>query len=231
MTRGIGAVPWLQAILPDWSTVIIAGLTQLGATWLLGTLIIGLYWRRPADRSAIAGLVGVWLTGIGIYLGLKAIFGLPRPTQVLIQPATLGQLPYELIIAGSEHGFPSGHATNATLVYGGLAGLGILNSWRRRWQGVGSALVIGTVALSRVALGVHYLVDVVAGVILGGIILLVVTGLRRHSKFPPTTAFAAATVAGGSAALIAPTTKAVGVMVTGAVATIGGRWARTRWRR
>lgn len=59
------------------------------------------------------------------------------------------------------HSFPSGHAARAFLIafLGGLLGPGWLVPWLVVWAPL--------VALARVAMGVHYLSDVVAGAIIG----------------------------------------------------------------
>ena len=66
--------------------------------------------------------------------------------------------------------FPSGHAMNSAVVYGAI--LVVLwqpmRTWRRRVTllGLFTGLVVG-IAASRVVLTVHYVSDVVAGVVLG----------------------------------------------------------------
>ncbi len=67
------------------------------------------------------------------------------------------------------HSFPSGHATRAALL-ASLA-IGLLPTWLAILLGVWAPLVI----LARVAMGVHYLSDVLAGSLLG--IILGITGL------------------------------------------------------
>ncbi len=59
------------------------------------------------------------------------------------------------------HSFPSGHAARAAML--AVLGIGLGPTW------FGLALVLWAplVSLARVAMGVHYLSDVVAGVILG----------------------------------------------------------------
>ena len=61
------------------------------------------------------------------------------------------------------HSFPSGHAARATLIAVLAIGLG---PW---WLAILLCLWMPLVSLARVAMGVHYLSDVVAGAVLGGI--------------------------------------------------------------
>jgi membrane-associated phospholipid phosphatase len=66
--------------------------------------------------------------------------------------------------------FPSGHAFTATALYGALL-LCFLPVIARRWRGwaIGFYVVlVSAIAFSRLALGVHFVTDVVGGIVLGG---------------------------------------------------------------
>jgi undecaprenyl-diphosphatase len=71
----------------------------------------------------------------------------------------------------TAHGksFPSGHAMSSTFTYGALL-LVFLPVIARRYRPVivgGAALLVAAICFSRLALGVHYISDVVGGVVLG----------------------------------------------------------------
>lgn len=66
------------------------------------------------------------------------------------------------------HSFPSGHAARATLLAVLALGLG------PGWFGVALAIWAPLVSLARVAMGLHYVSDVVAGSLLGLILGLIV---------------------------------------------------------
>jgi membrane-associated phospholipid phosphatase len=83
---------------------------------------------------------------------------------------------YETEVTADGFGFPSGHATAATIVWGSLAWWLDVGTKRRRI--VGAAVVVALVALSRIALGVHYVTDVVAGIGVGLAYLLAIAGIR-----------------------------------------------------
>jgi len=70
------------------------------------------------------------------------------------------------------HSFPSGHAVRATLIAVLVIGLG---PW---WLAILLCLWMPLVSLARVAMGVHYLSDVVAGAVMGGIAGVVVLLVR-----------------------------------------------------
>lgn len=84
------------------------------------------------------------------------------------------------------YSFPSGHTIAATLLYGSLLVLLLPALKNRRHQAVAILLalfMIASVAFSRVALGAHYLTDVLAAMILGSgwifLIWLGVEGIKR----------------------------------------------------
>lgn len=191
VTRGIGGVEFAGS-LPD--AVVAAGglLTQLGDTWFLLLAIGALYWRARGGTapsltaSPLRDCLLLLALVVGSYAAaatLKSVFALPRPpgagTAVLpawLPPATAPV--YESLVTADGYGFPSGHATAATAVYGGAAVLLRAGTARLRYAAAGA--VVTVVALSRLVIGVHYLVDVVAGVFVGLGVLAVLLALVRR---------------------------------------------------
>lgn len=102
--------------------------------------------------------VTVLLTGVAASFFLKELIMLPRPE-------------YALISLGS-YGFPSTHATIATII--SLGGIWFIYHWKhlpyRRMMM--HLLIIGWViiCLSRILLGVHGVSDVLSGILLGSVI-------------------------------------------------------------
>jgi membrane-associated phospholipid phosphatase len=199
MTRGVGEFA-IQEFIPEWGAVAVAVLTQLGDLWFLGLLLGVLYWTRPDRQDEIAVVGATLLTGIGLYRGFKELFALPRPNEPPVATAwfpDLLQPLWESIVAPASYGFPSGHATSATIVYVGLAAVLTVGARRRRFAVAG--LLVGVVSLSRILLGVHYLVDVVAGTALG--LCLVALGVWALQTQRLTALFALAVLAAGFAVL------------------------------
>jgi len=84
--------------------------------------------------------------------------------------------PLDGILIEQSYSFPSGHATIAVSLYGFLVYLLTRNALTRSaqfsWMLIG-LLVIFAIGFSRIVLGVHYLSDVLAGYLVGGIWLTV----------------------------------------------------------
>ena len=216
MSRAVGLTDLLTA-LPDAVVVAFAILTQLGDFWFVFSVCALAYWLGPytprvgagLTRERAAMLVALLVTAIALTVSLKAAFGLPRPVgagvapESALVPAGLRGV-YQSMATGDGYGFPSGHATVATLVWGGLAWAVRVGTRTQRVAVAGS--VIGVVALSRLVLGVHFAVDVLAGALVAGAVLWVaVSQLRTPVRV---FALAAAVALGGLA--VAGLTRDIG---------------------
>ncbi|HXH87742.1 MAG TPA: phosphatase PAP2 family protein [Gaiellaceae bacterium] len=133
---------------------IFEGLTyagSFGAIWLVLSLAIaGFSWRRPWLLARVGATILVAESVSGL---LKERLGRDRPPLNDPDPATLVELPH-------TSSFPSGHATVAFACATALA----LAVPRLRWPLFTLAALI---AFSRVYVGVHYPLDVLAGAVLG----------------------------------------------------------------
>lgn len=118
--------------------------------WLLGLLLV--LWLAAQDwkNIATAMIVGILLTAV-VVLGIKFVVRRQRPE------GEWGQL-YRRT---DPHSFPSGHAARAVML--AVVGFGLGPGW----FGVLLLIWAPLVGLARVATGLHYISDVVAGWILG----------------------------------------------------------------
>lgn len=134
-----GAFWRLLSVLGDWPTVL--------------ALLLALSWRRPDKLPAL--LVGC---GVGVFLAivLKAGFAVPRPPLAL--PPGSVQLLDDLPGNGS---FPSGHAMASATLASFLYYSGVLR------RGALLTAAVALVMLSRLAIGVHWPLDVTVGALLG----------------------------------------------------------------
>ncbi|HEX2046794.1 MAG TPA: phosphatase PAP2 family protein [Acidimicrobiales bacterium] len=113
-------------------------------------------WRRGHPRLAVF-LVVTTLGGGLLDTLVKEAVGRPRPP--LVDP----------VATARGKSFPSGHAMSSTVVYGSLL-LVFLPAIGRRYRPVvvaGAAVLVGAIGFSRLALGVHYITDVIGGIVLG----------------------------------------------------------------
>lgn len=147
---------WILDFRHDALTPLFLGLTFLGdVLFFLVFLSLG-YWlgrRETFYRLTLLLVVSGLLNAT-----LKGIFQVPRPDAI----------PH--LIEASGWSFPSGHAQLAATLWPAFA-------WelRRRWAWIAAALLVVGIAASRVYLGVHTPVDVLAGIAVG---LLVVSAAR-----------------------------------------------------
>lgn len=133
--------------------------SDLGKPVLL-TLLAGgaAFYAISRDRLRLA--VFVIVTGLGggfVNSAIKILVARPRP-----------DLAAAFAHAGGKS-FPSGHAMSSTVIYGVLllVLLPLVPRRGRPYALAGTVLLVLAIAASRVALGVHYLSDVVAGLVLG----------------------------------------------------------------
>lgn len=175
MVRDFGIVDGVVGLSPT-AVVALMAITILGSGVVIASGLGVLYLRGPLPRARVEAVGLLWLLGWGLRTILKHGFQLPRPS---VEPAPLagdvGLLP-TLIVDAHGFAFPSGHATNATIVFLGLAWA----SGRRRAYPV-AAVAAGAVALSRVGLGVHYTGDVLGGIGLG--LFVVAAGVWLYNRF------------------------------------------------
>jgi membrane-associated phospholipid phosphatase len=224
MSRGVGAIEPIQSAIPDWAGIVVAILTQLADGWFIVTLLGVLYWTQKDERDELLLVGGLIIAGVGLYRSLKYTFERPRPDQPLLDPTVLPsalQPFYEATAHATGYGFPSGHATAGAIVYFGLAVV-LPVSTRRKRLGVATLLVV-TVSVTRVALGVHYLVDVAVGIVLGGTVVLVgIPLLDRLVADRASLVFGSAVALNGGYLVASDGTPTAVLILGGAVGLFGG---------
>jgi membrane-associated phospholipid phosphatase len=229
MNRGVGLTE-LLAELPTVVAVFFAVLTQLGDFWFVSTASVLAYWfgsatprlGRGLTRERAAMVLALLASAAAVSVALKVVFAFPRPPNegMVADGDTLPRLVeafYVSVVTGRGYGFPSGHATTTVLVWGGFAWA--LRVGTRRQRYAVAAAVVAVVSLSRLVIGVHYLVDVVAGAaIAAGVLWLALTQLRTPTRvFAFVTVVAAVGIVAG--ALTRDTAGALGMGVGGLVAS------------
>ena len=153
-----------------------AVLTMVSAWWVKGPLLVAAGWcadlrnRRMFPLVAFAAALS-FAVASGLNVVLKDIVDRSRPPGEIGLDAVVG-------VPGSSS-FPSGHAMTAFAVAAAIA----LLAPRLRWVMLGVASVI---AVSRVYLGVHFWLDVLAGAAFGMAIgALIAVAVRRSAATRP----------------------------------------------
>ncbi|MEU7860443.1 phosphatase PAP2 family protein [Nonomuraea sp. NPDC049141] len=143
---------------PDVTRVLIVW-TDLFGPWPWRIAVIayaGWLLHKGAPRLAIWAVTTVTVGGL-LGLALKIIIARARP-----------HLPDPVALAPGDS-FPSGHAVNVTLGAGVIVLLVLprLPRWGRRVVWAVAWFLVLSVGYTRIALGVHWVSDVVAGIVLG----------------------------------------------------------------
>ncbi|MFW5939014.1 MAG: phosphatase PAP2 family protein [Halolamina sp.] len=225
--------------LPDWVVLLFALLTQLADAWFVFgglTLLYLLADGRIASepRRTGARLIALAICALATTVALKTAFGVHRPagagtaTPPTWLPALFDGV-YASIATGDGFGFPSGHATSSSVVYGGLA-LSLDRLWTKRRRVLAAAGVVATVSLSRLVIGVHHLPDVLAGAVAGTTVLLTVLYVAGDR---PERTFLAAALLGATAlvAAVAFAPDSPDETLKAAIALGAGGGAALAWRR
>jgi hypothetical protein len=160
----------------DWLIGPMNVFTFTGTAEFFLLVMPAIYWcwdSRLGLRVGIAILIS-----IAVNLILKSIFHDPRPywadprVRLLTEPET-------------SFGVPSGHAQTSVVIWGLLAAY-----FKKPWAWLVAVIIVFFTGVSRVYLGVHFPTDVLAGWILGVVILAlflaledgVTAGLNRMSE-------------------------------------------------
>lgn len=91
---------------------------------------------------------------------IKNTLKLPRPNEEIIQPI------YKE--SGGGFGFPSGHSQNSTVLW-----IGLYLIFKKRYLIIISSILIILISISRLYLGLHFLIDVLGGILIGIMIIFI----------------------------------------------------------
>jgi membrane-associated phospholipid phosphatase len=86
---------------------------------------------------------------------------------------------WERLIKASKYGYPSAHTMNAAGFYGLV--LFLSGMWRNLWALLVSFVFLIMIGVSRVKLGIHYILDMIAG--MAGGLFLNLLGIKTYKWF------------------------------------------------
>ncbi len=153
---GIDIVLYFQN-LGTWLTYPMKFFSFLGSENFFLLVAPALYWCIDAS---IGLRFGIYLSlSAGINSIFKIIFHSPRPYWIDRRVMAFS--------TETSFGVPSGHAQNASVVWGSLAA-----SLRKKWVTITALILIFFIGLSRIYLGVHFAGDVLVGWLIGLALLL-----------------------------------------------------------
>jgi membrane-associated phospholipid phosphatase len=143
--------PWIQ-----WPLAIVTTIGVGAAVWYALAMAI---WIR-APQGGAAARAACWRAILAISLSLWLVDGVVKPIAQRDRPFVSGPAPSELAWRPTTSSFPSGHA--ASSASGALA---IARAWPPAL--VPLTVLAALITFSRVGLGMHFVSDVLAGVLLG----------------------------------------------------------------
>lgn len=177
-----GIAIWLRAYMPGWLTTLFSYVTMAGSTPFVAVSVaaIGLaYWRSGRVTEA-AYAIAVPLGGGLLVVVFKELLGRDRPP-VAESLITMPQFP----------SLPSGHSLGALVLAWVVCYLAVRTApaplprprlFALAATGVFAVVLVGA---SRVYLGVHWPTDVVAGWLLGGAWIALLTGVYEAGRLRP----------------------------------------------
>ena len=163
----------IRSAVHSWASPELTGLSlafsRIGSVAVVYslTVIVAAALLLLSDRMAALRLIALMAAAAVVNNGIKVFIARARPE------AFFGVLP-------ESYSFASGHALFSGCFYGFIGTLiasRLPDLWQRAAVLAATAMLVGTIGLSRVYLGVHYPTDVIAGFALAGTLLCVAWAL------------------------------------------------------
>ena len=161
---------WLQSYMGSAGTALASFLTMFGEELVLILVMGFFYWCYDKETGKTLGRV-VCAELVFNPMLKNAVLRL-RP--YMVNPAIKCLKPVDasadlMDLAAQGYSFPSGHSANAVTAYGTIG-----RQYKNTWVRVFAVVIPLLVGVSRFCLGVHYPTDVLAGWLLGLVIIFVV---------------------------------------------------------
>ena len=144
--------------LPGWIISLFHMITNLGSEMFFLLFMPFLYWCVSSVIGLRTGAMLVFSTAT--VNAAKMIFQTPRPYWLDTRVVKY--------VEETSFGVPSGHSAIAASIWGVLAA-----SIKRKWVTILFIVLIFLIGVSRLVMGAHFLIDVLTGWLLGGLLLWV----------------------------------------------------------
>jgi len=164
---GIAVILFLQS-LGDWLIAPMQFFSFLGYEEFFLLIAPGIYWSLNAQLGLRVGLFLMISGNINSFLKLAGLG--PRPYWYDARVRALS--------AETSFGIPSGHAQHAVVVWGTLA-----RHFKRGWAWALAIAIMLLIGVSRLYLGMHFLTDVLAGWLIGAVLLWLFPYLERFALY------------------------------------------------
>ena len=177
-------VEMVTEVTPLWAAIVLLLVGYLGSVYFVAPTVALAYFKGTSWKTAT--WPGIVLGGYGLFATIKSALHIERPPVDPPFPAETFPLVlrplYHLAVQFDTGAFPSGHVLIATVLWGLLVvDLQVRTVWERL---AGAAVVVILIGYSRVALGLHYVDDVVGGVVLGTLFLGLMLFVRQRASTP-----------------------------------------------
>lgn len=162
----VNQIDWIIAFqaMTNWMAEIFRAISRLGDEEFFLFIAPVVYWCFSTRVGLRIGIY-LMLSG-GVNFAIKILFAQPRP--YWLDPRVIA------FHTESSFGFPSGHAQHATVFWGALA-----VSARQPAGLILAGLLIFLIGASRVIVGVHFISDVIAGWVIGILVLFILLSLEK----------------------------------------------------
>lgn len=199
--------------LPLWAAVLALVFSYLGSIYVIVPVTVWVYLKQRTEWADSWPVFVISAYALFVFLKpLSAIErpGVDSPFAEMSLPLIVDQL-HHLAVDFDTESFPSGHAIAATVFYGLLVVDTDIGAWWGRV--IGATVIVIGVYFSRIALGVHYLGDVVGGALIGVTFLVVLLWLRARVQKPTQTLLVIPAVLAIGAALAGRPIDGVGLLI------------------
>lgn len=155
----VSLIQWLQANMGPVGEAMAKGISFIGSDTvmvLMVMVILFCYKKEAGKRCAyIIALGGLWFPMIkNIVLRIRPYMA--HEGIKVLQKVDADADAMDIVSQG--YSFPSGHCVTSVAIYGGLA-----REVKKRWMWTVTIILVLLIGISRIAVGVHYPTDVLAG--------------------------------------------------------------------